>query len=464
MRGFSRFFVYVFGVVNLFSTRIETFSWSIINHHLYRLRLYSTNDNNNNHYDNSRDHERIKADAQRLEQTFRTLRDTQPFSADPLRNSQPSAEEIETILQRPAANASLNGDEDDNDMGVFLDADTYTHARDFLDADGSLRWSPEKRRQQTTDTFLQSFSQSPRQTRPPLSRTKASMGDLMEAMRQQRQKLDANFTSADLHQQILAEEEGFEKQSKVFRESLIDSTKALQASEIRSGEMFRQRQQKAMENLSREIDAFEATLLQNITQAKHPCARCGCKLSEDELKHAPSVSEAICRICLSEEMNEKYKLAERSEERQQQASTRYPSRFQYPNNGRFVSRQGPGGVQRRNSAPTRIQSAPVSRPNGEVQPKLLVTPPPSRIQKDPPVRQPATPRSIRMPLRDNNNNNNKGRTPPSQLPRTVASRGPKRSVGVRRPGNRKIVKMEDPDTGKPFLWNKETGDIEWIED
>lgn len=322
----------------------------------------------------------LKADAQMLEQRLRTLVDNQPSDVNYSPScSQPSVADIEAILQRPTINVSSTS-EDNEDDGVFLDADMYTQAQEFLESDGSLRLTSDGKRAQVTNNILESFSSpslpspsSPRQQ--PKGKT-STVGDLMEAMRQQQQKLQKNITSDDLHQQVMDDEVGFQKQSQVFRESLVDATKAFVASEIRNGEAFRQRQSRAQENLSRELEAFEANLLQNTERkVKNPCARCGCELGENELRQAPSSDGVICQICLGEEIYEKSKQAGRIGQPGLESSAQYSSQSQLP----YARRQT------RQSSPTRVQNSlpqTHSRPTRSPMQQNSAKSSPSRLSRD----------------------------------------------------------------------------------
>eukprot|EP00977_Amphora_coffeiformis_P010532 scaffold2479_cov151-Amphora_coffeaeformis.AAC.4 len=440
----------------------------------------SDNDTNNS----------LEQDALILEQRLKNLFANQPDKAAA------SAAEIQNILQRSPSNTADNGDanrklpnENDSETeGVFLDPDVYARSRDLLGQDGSLnlasasslnnnaRSGEPKRdpRKAIATDFLESFARPPRSTRSK-SDEATSMTDLLDAMRKQQQELDSSDPegSEKLHQQVLASEEGFQKQSKLFRESLVDSSKSMEAAEFRNGEAFRQRHIQAMASLDNQLAEFEASL--NNLKVENPCAKCGCELTPDEMKYAnKQQTEAICRICLSEDIYRKHKVNDRrsppaypSNRYSSSARSFRPSPYASPYSGVYSQKLNPPTTT--SSIPQEFEQTRKTQPTSQF-PPANESPRPSKqrprssMKKLPNSTLQRTSSSTfstganqSRPQRGTSlNQRPPGLENPSSGPRDTSL--PRSNERIR---DKKWVKVEDPDSGETFYWNTETDEMEW---
>ena len=205
--------------------------------------------------------------------------------------------------------------------------------------------------------FLGAFSQEPQSPTSVTQRggrkeAPATMADLLETLRlreEQQNEANTNATQAlaeDLHRRVLESEEGFRQQSQIFRESLTNTSKSIQASEFRNGGAFRRRHEQAVRKLEHALAEFEATYLTTSSSSapKNPCAKCGCELTAYEMANFPqsrkrqqqqqqqqyngTASGVICSVCLGEEIFDESKLAARRQQQQSAPSRNfYASRY-----------------------------------------------------------------------------------------------------------------------------------------
>lgn len=435
---------------------------------------------------------------------------------------------VEQVVQRllgsnadDAQHVLPNDDDNDSeeDDGIFLDADMYERSRELLGPDGSLQlpdnnnsatqgglWeqastSPlstagtDPRRKAAMSDFLQSFSQSTTSPSPYPSSSRsrsrgqgaadtnsdASVTDLLQAMRQQQGRLEAsnNATATPtcdeetLHRQVLAAEEGFQQQSQLFRESLLDASRADEASELRHGQAFRQRQQQAAETLARQLDEFEAELAQRHVQ--HPCQKCGCELTPEEIQsNAPGRS--ICRICSSEDIYWAGKLAQTR--RIESSNTVLPSQHLWSKRSNVPQPH----VSTSKSSSTNKPMAPSdnsSKAEGRAPPTTTFQRPASRV---PTFAQSANPeRPATASLSQQPRQRPDGRISPLEdiLNQTVQSTLSFDSLQINErslPDDENAaqsfqtvdtqddqvwIEMEDPDTGETFYWNSKTDEMKF---
>ena len=478
----------------------------------------SNNENDDDDNNKNNKNSNLEQDAVMLEQRLKNLFANQPNKVTA------SAAEIQKILQRsssmnvPKEDGSDKKSPSSTDMGkhpnendtetegVFLDPDVYANSRDLLGPDGSLNListsSPNNNnnnnnnniarssggatapkrdpRKVIAGNFLESFVRPPRST-VTTTRTSSSgggggtsMGDLLDAMQKRRRQLESSDDtegSEELHRQVLASEEGFQQQSKLFRESLVNSSKSIEAAEFRNGETFRRRHEQAMVSLENQLSEFEASL--NNIKVENPCARCGCELTTDEMDHAKKLqTEAICRICLSEDIYRKHKVNDRMSPPSYPAK-QYPSS---PNSFRptpyaFTYSQG---YSQRHTSSTSTGAPGIPEQTSQTQPTSQSSP-----EKSSPG--PTTQRS-RSNMKKPQNRNLQRTSKPVFSPGT-SRRRPQRETSSaiptsygkanssdRRdslpPSNEKFrrkewVKVEDPDSGEIFYWNTETDEMEW---
>ncbi|KAL7562350.1 hypothetical protein ACA910_016413 [Epithemia clementina (nom. ined.)] len=124
-----------------------------------------------------------------------------------------------------------------------------------------------------------------------------NLNDLMEAWRVA--TLMKNRTSEELHQQVFQEEEGFMKQSELFRESLSDASKTREAFARRRAATFEARQETARTKLQKEIEEMQAILAKN---QQWRCSVCDCIMSKDECEKTKKLhlGKAVCDVCYAE--------------------------------------------------------------------------------------------------------------------------------------------------------------------
>lgn len=142
-----------------------------------------------------------------------------------------------------------------------------------------------------------------------------AMQQLWQAMQQQQKPLNQSSSqeAEEIHRQILAQEEGFRQQSALFKASLTNSTKAAEAAAHRHGERFRKQQAKALQKLEEQMKELEQSLMmrqQNEPNQQLHCGACGCRLSQDEIRHwqklddRPSPnrrSKPLCQVCYAQQ-------------------------------------------------------------------------------------------------------------------------------------------------------------------
>ena len=390
-----------------------------------------------------------------------------------------------------------NDSDDEDEDGIFLDPEVYARSRELLGPDGSLRLSNndnnppsqswegqsssfstpasvagvDPTRKAVMNDFLQSFSSQSGSSFPPTPTQRqgqpdATMDDLLQAMKAQQLKLETNSTTTlaeeeELHRRVLAEEEGFQQQSQLFRESLTDASKSAQASELRHGQAFRRRQEAARQSLEAELAAFEAELAQR--HVEHPCQKCGCELTQDEIQHAAATgAPAVCRICLSEDIYRTSKLGDKKQTRVPN-NVMYPSKYASPqSNARYASSEASARpVPRPLAAPQEPSVAASQRPASRI---------PATTQQQRPQRPD---QSASTPYRERPSvEQGSSSARPSALQQFIQEQQSQSAAGTEKSSNQKEdatqnnenqewEKMEDPDTGETFYWNTRTNEMRY---
>jgi hypothetical protein len=401
----------------------------------------------------------------------------------------------ESILRNPSPTDEHDDDDtsqaspaafDDDEEGVFLDPDVYARSRDLLGADGSLRLfdaggrrgsttsssrptteygyddTKEGRRRNVMNDYLASFISPATIASPEEKGDDASMSDLLEALRKNQPTSSSSSTTTittttttsnanaeELHRRVLAKEEGFLRQSELFRESLTDASKSLDAAEFRTGEAFRLRQQVAMTSLDQQMTEWLATLATQ-QPVLHPCPQCGCDLTPAELAHAAAhashstdASARICRVCLSEQIARDTRAATRTSTFSTGVSP--PWQASYHPKGRRPPTAAAGRrseyAGQRSARPSRIDNTSrirklLSDPSDHTEARSEL---PSRIDSTPKLRKllsdPSDPSEAR-----------------SELPSPLAA--PEKEA-------EEWEEIEDPDTGEIFYWNANTDEMKW---
>lgn len=346
---------------------------------------------------------------------------------------------------------------------MYLDTDSYLEQSNNVGPDGVVtimntqQDSNAIRKNELYRVILQKLAEpspySPsaveeRQLRATSSQSQQEL--LWNALRvQQNQKRESSSMdqekAEEIRRQVFAEEDGFMKQSPIFRSFLLAtsnhtySSNAMQATAQKRKQQLTRRQEKAQASLAAKLDAFELELqagkLANSNQTR--CSHCGCLLSVYELNRYPTAIRGgiRCLVCRGENLATETKRIERSRRRQ---FTSYPmniassSSFR-PTNNNFTSSQ-------RRPVSTLMPSRKLTH-NGQMS---------SNIGQS---RYNSTGRPINIPAANrqpmNNNSQKQERAPRMQDDSTAES------------NDDKWEKVVDPDTGEAFYWNEKTEEMRW---
>jgi len=350
--------------------------------------------------------------------------------------------------------------------GWFLDENDYINSRSHLNPDGSLslnesdditNTAADEEYQKLTENLLR--VQSPNVPSSLLSPNNDKL--TLESLLQQTPQ-DPNATSEELHRQVFEQEEGYLKQSEVFRKSLgaDGSQAAVEAARLRRGAEYRKRQDEAISKLNKEIADFEAHLNDTPKEGmREKCFKCGCALSEEELKQFRSQNDApasrrLCSVCYGDLLVAKSdKSFFRDVAVAPGKSGPYPrrSRRQPPMNGR------PPAKRRDNVLP------PTRR---------TVSPPMSNIRGQPPVAK-SKERSVTVDMERDDIEMLKKEVMAlkDELQRVkhdgeflAGDEGGSGEVWEESPeleANWPWSQVIDPDTGEIFYWNEETEEMKW---
>jgi hypothetical protein len=355
---------------------------------------------------------------QSMNDLFRVKRKAAPINQDPARGY--SLTDLEDYFSQrkpgdrsPARpiptinNTSLDESfPKDGGDGLYLDPDLYVKSKEWLNPDGSLNLPVNDERLQQGQTGPDAYQRILRAIVQPAPNSPDSfsasngdiqnmenMEDLWEALQQKSRKQSqssttpAAATSEELHRQVFAEEQGYLQQSQVFRESLTDASKAGEATALRHGQQFRQRQAEAIASLDQQIKEWEEGLESNFTQAEQLCAKCQCILLNDEM---PMVRKhkGLCQVCYGELLVAKSKFELLREEKENATAGAAP-RFR----SRLPSRTTLARPQI-TSPSTDLLDLPRLPPMEDAQAKPTATSSSNPSQPQPPPSQSALPRPI----------------------------------------------------------------------
>lgn len=180
-----------------------------------------------------------------------------------------------------------DNDDDDDDDGTLLDPDTYLRMSDSTeqDKDGMMQYLGQGSLTSSLPDYMNSkyresiqniaFDSLPLNTNGTISYVNSTKDDkLMETMSILWDRFytlgsmkNATYKSSeDTHQKIFEEELGYFQQSDIFRKSLLDDTKIVDAMTERRSKRFKKRQNEFIESLDQQIYDLELSLLKNHTK------------------------------------------------------------------------------------------------------------------------------------------------------------------------------------------------------
>lgn len=388
-------------------------------------------------------------------------------SSDPMKGY--TAEELEAYAtqQQQSSNSDAREalekgaveEQDDEDDAMYLNAELYINSRDRINPDGTIQHSLEqssdddniiyatidKKYHDALQSYVETVPMAPESSEVASSSSNyglpanPTINDLWNVVHH----LNANPSkykqrTEETHKAIFAQEEGHLQQTELFRQSLTDPSKADQAAVQRRGRRFRERQQKAIEALERQIQEFETTnnrMTDQKTKALH-CSKCRCVLSEDELAaeesqrrqkgYSNSPRQILCRVCYTEVLVASNKLTEREAAmRQQQRARRLRRSMRRPTQQKRVvaSRASSTGT-----ASTTLNSVLSSSSSSRRQPR-------QQQQRRPVV------------------HSSKAAALPSKP-------GPAGASAAQVPSS-PWVEVVDPDTKEVWYWNEDTEEMRW---
>ena len=250
--------------------------------------------------------------------TFNDLTTNLPYlSADDLQAFVQERAMQQAMAVNNAASISrfdyLSTDDDDDDMfSVTLDANAYLQATDRLQPDGSLK-SPNSNsapKSGIIDVINPLLTAPPSPSSSGLERaiSEQELNRLHQAWQETQQALLSETpppedTGKELHDKVFSEEQGFLNQSPVFVDSLLDERQSEPAWVERHGEVYRTRQDDAMELLEKQILELEQNLEWFAAQKGVPrCFRCEGALNMLEIARNEGVRRKICMVCHAEDL------------------------------------------------------------------------------------------------------------------------------------------------------------------
>ena len=279
---------------------------------------HNTTDATVTNNDNGDDSFVFENDAVTLDsQAYLQLSQYMPQSADPQRGLPSDNDAYSSVLNKALSNQQSQRD---------LNQQRYRSIVQSLAQPAPNSPSTTTRRGKNNGNSSNSNARSQRssQRRTPSSNPQSpsspepTVNDLMSAW--QMASVNRNRTSQTLHEQVFAEEEGFRKQSALFRDSLVDPSKSRQAMAQRRKAAFDTRQAEAQEKLQEQLQEWEAVLLNssknvpaadketsttatNALSERVCCPQCQAILLRPEwerIKKVDARGQEMCDICYAE--------------------------------------------------------------------------------------------------------------------------------------------------------------------
>jgi len=200
------------------------------------------------------------------------------------------------VQQRQPSMATKDSEPSKSDSlvnSMQLNTDEYLSLD--VDEEGSIRSSPDETND-IHETLAKRLSEPAPNSFSEVSKDdeEYDLNDVWKAW----QTANATGVKEDLHEQILAAEEGFRQQSEAFSKTLLEGGDLLN---------FREKQKKAREELMRlerdklaaKLDAFVVS-----NEDKPTCEVCGCYLNQDELAWQQDSATKTCQICHVDKLRE----------------------------------------------------------------------------------------------------------------------------------------------------------------
>ena len=280
------------------------------------------------------------------------------FTKEPvLRPTDRSIAELEELLGKMQAivgdDGSTDDGVDDDDDSPYLIPEVYERYNDFVNEDGSLSYAEPSKNGGSGKGAAENGP---------------TMEDLWAAAAKHRSSRDSrNDVSEELHRQIMEEEEGFQNQSDAFRDFLGVNGDGVEAASQRRKEMMNRDRKALWEQLDKDVDEFQASILENAPKAK--CPKCGGPMTKQDIEQ----KSKICSICQAEEIVASSDMSFLEEE-DNDGTPQFKQRGRGPGAGAFAnrevkrpetnkkpaSRSGPSTftnrqVQRKGGAPSQVQ-------------------------------------------------------------------------------------------------------------
>ena len=219
--------------------------------------------------------------------------------------------QMETLLE----DLKDDGDEGSGTYDApYLDAETYTNYRNNLNEDGSL--NPTRGMPADFKAFgsnLKELLDSKPEIPDSYYTTNAAIDDKMPLLEQlfQTKPRGGDELDEDMHNRIMAQEEGFQHQSASFQKYLMQT--ALESPTGSAGwqdaaykvkeQRRREEETEQLQKLEKEMEEF-ATILDNgpLEANSVVCSKCGCMLSPMEIES--SSKYPICQVCYGDTIAE----------------------------------------------------------------------------------------------------------------------------------------------------------------
>lgn len=400
---------------------------------------------------------------------------------------------------------TIGGDDGDYDDSIFLDPDLYAQSRELLNPIGfmnpvddnydaaavesTIDSKIDQRYREVMQNFIESLSSVPdskdvhpeaselEQRMFPFKDKDPTMDDLWSAIKQSGINTAQHYSnpaaSEELHRQVFAEEEGFIQNSPAFLEALTDSSKADQAAAERRGQLYRERQEKAIKALEQQIEEFESTILQQQKQdsgtAGQHCSQCYCLMSDDEVQAAAATKSAsnsshqlLCRVCYKDVLIAESKKAANDDEASRQQRARALMRT-FRQTGTIPVKINPASISSRTKHMAR-KAAPLFTKENESMPiqddtKRSRSSKVEAAKGQPPVSRQTTTSQQPFQQRPTRKTSTSSSLNPQVRIRPNVRSQP-RSI-VKKAVPKPWVERIDPETGEVFYWNEKTQEMRW---
>ena len=363
-------------------------------------------------------------------------------------------------------------DDSDSDDAPYLDADAYTNYRSNINVDGSLTPQGGVPMDFSTNDMTRNNLKALVNPTPEIpdsyytSNRDATLEDLFQTKQKRADEVDEN-----LHDKIMAQEQGFQQQSAMFQDYLSGEAEGEDAAYMLRQQRRQQEEREMLLKLEQEMSELDEFLEQEPKKLDLiVCSKCGCPLTQVEIETGPK--DQTCQVCYGD------MIAETSDMRFLDAA---PVEYS-PRSYRSTS-QGP---PRRRETPAPVRAA-ISSPRRDEQTKLA----PSEKSKPP---RPSTTANnqetvvaiaqlkrqaaalhqqvqkykqqaevAERQVREAEKENLRLRTKVYELEENLAQAGviEAEADSVDETVDGPWMAVTDPDTGEVFYWNEDTEEMKW---